>query len=81
MCGSIVDIQCATAEIRRGKEKKKERKKKPQGKNIMSASAMQGGHKEARLSQRDRATLLVEIMAINCCTIVQKIALKMTSNG
>jgi len=36
MCGSMADIQSATAEIRRGKEKKKkERKKKPQGKNIM----------------------------------------------
>jgi len=39
----MVDIQSATAEIRRGKkERKKERKK--QHKNIMSASAMQGGH-------------------------------------
>jgi len=26
MCGSIVDIQSATAEIRRGKKKKEERK-------------------------------------------------------
>ena len=42
MCRSTVDIHSATAEIRRGK---KERKKKPQGKNIMSASAIQGGHK------------------------------------
>ena len=40
MCGSMVDIRSAAAEIRRGK---KERRKK-QGKNIMSASAMQGGH-------------------------------------
>ena len=32
MCGSIADIQSATAEIRRGKKKKK-KKKKPQGKN------------------------------------------------
>jgi len=38
MCGSMVDIQSEMAEIRRGK------KKKPQGKYIMSASAMQGGH-------------------------------------
>jgi len=30
MCGSMVDIQTATAEIRRGKKKKK-KKKKPQG--------------------------------------------------
>jgi len=33
MCGSIADIQSPTAEIRRGK--KEDRKKKPQGKNIM----------------------------------------------
>jgi len=43
MCGSMVDIQSATAENRRGK-KKKDRKKKPQDENIMSASATQGGH-------------------------------------
>jgi len=41
MCGSMIDIQSATAEIRRGKKKKK-----PQGKNIMSTSATQGGHKK-----------------------------------
>jgi len=41
MCGSMVDIQSATTKIRRGK---KERRKKLQGKNIMSASATQGGH-------------------------------------
>jgi len=40
----MVDIQFATAEIRRG-IKKEERRKKPQDKNIMSASATQGGHK------------------------------------
>ena len=38
MCVSMVDIQSPTAEIRRGKNKK------PQGKNIMSASATQGDH-------------------------------------
>jgi len=34
----MVDIQSATAEIRRGKERKKkeEERKKPQGKNIMA---------------------------------------------
>jgi len=37
----MVDIQSAAAEIRRGIKKER---KKPQGKNIMSASAMQGGH-------------------------------------
>jgi len=39
----MVNIQSATAEIR--KEKKEERKKK-QDKNIMSTSATQGGHKK-----------------------------------
>jgi len=43
MCGSMVDIQSVAAEIRRG-IKKIEDRKKPQGKNIMSASATQGGH-------------------------------------
>jgi len=37
-----------------GEEKKKKKKtKKPQGKNIMSASATQGGHKMSVLSLRD----------------------------
>jgi len=38
MCGSMVDIQFATAEIKRGKEPRKK------DENIMSASATQGGH-------------------------------------
>jgi len=42
----MVDIQSATAEIRRGKKKKERNKKKPQDENIMSASATQGGHKQ-----------------------------------
>jgi len=43
----MVDIQSLTAEIRQGKkERKKDRQKKPQDKNIMSTSAMQGGHNE-----------------------------------
>jgi len=41
----MVDIQSATAEIRRGK-KKKERKK--QDKHIMSASATQDGHNQVK---------------------------------
>jgi len=46
----MVDIHYPTAEIRREKEKKKERrKKKPHCKNIMSASATQGGHNEKEL--------------------------------
>jgi len=34
MCGSMVDIRSAAAEIRRGK--KKDERKKPQSKNIMA---------------------------------------------
>jgi len=44
----MVDIQSPMAEIRRGK--KEERKNKPQGKNIMSASASQGVHNNAHAS-------------------------------
>jgi len=40
----MVDIQSAAAEIRRGIKKEDRRWKKPQGKNIMSASATHGGH-------------------------------------
>jgi len=36
---------CNLRRLRLGEERKKERKKKPQGKNIMFASATQGGHK------------------------------------
>jgi len=43
----MVDIQSAAAEIRRGIKKEEDRKKSP-GKNIMSASATQGGHKKDR---------------------------------
>jgi len=40
---SVVDIQSATAEIRRGK-KEEARRKREQDENIMSASATQGVH-------------------------------------
>jgi len=36
MCQSMVDIQPAAAEIRRGIKKEEDRRKKPQGKNIMA---------------------------------------------
>ena len=45
-CGSMVDIQSPTTEIRRGKNQEEERRRKKQDKNIMSASATQGGHKK-----------------------------------
>ena len=51
MCRSMADIQPATTEIRRGLKKRKERrKKKPQDKNIMSASATQGGHNNTNIT-------------------------------
>jgi len=40
----MVDIQSATAEIRRGIKNRQKEREKSQGKNIMSASATQGGH-------------------------------------
>jgi len=45
MCGSMVDVQSATAKIRRGK---KERKKEETGQNKMSAPVAHGGHKKGR---------------------------------
>jgi len=36
MCGSMVDIQSPTAEIRRGKKEEEDRRWKSQGKNIMA---------------------------------------------
>jgi len=43
MCGSMVDIQSPTAEIRRGN------KKKTQDENIMGCPIPQGDHKEPSL--------------------------------
>jgi len=45
----MADIQSAVADNERGKK----RKKKPQDKNIMSASAMQGGHKNVAVLVQD----------------------------
>jgi len=50
----MVDIQCATAEIRRGKRKKKERRKKPQDENIMACPITQCGHKNANKLETQR---------------------------
>ena len=46
MCGSMADIQSATAEIRRGKKEDRKNKKEPQDENIISASVTQGVHNE-----------------------------------
>jgi len=46
MCGSMADIQSATAEIRPGKkERRRKKKKKPQGKNIMVCPIPSGDRK------------------------------------
>jgi len=47
----MVDIQSAAAKIRRGKDRKIERKK-PQGKNIMACPITSGGHKKDRTNDR-----------------------------
>ena len=46
MCGSMADIQSATAEIRGGKKKERGKNKKQQGKNIMVCPIPQGNHKK-----------------------------------
>jgi len=57
----MVDIQSATAEIRRGKKKKERRKKKkPHNENIMVCPITYGDHNESRTrmwanAQRDGA--------------------------
>jgi len=45
----MVDIRSPTAEIRQGKKKKERKKNETTGKNIISAAATQGGHKNVRL--------------------------------
>jgi len=56
MCGSIVDIQSATAENRRGKKIEEDRRNH-RTKNIMSASATQGGHKKNNERERKSKTV------------------------
>ena len=48
MCRSMVDIQSPTAEIRRGKKKRRKKidRKKSQGKNIMVCPITYGDHNE-----------------------------------
>jgi len=49
MCGSTVDIQSLTADIRRGKKEEERRKKKLQDENIVVCPITQGGHKINRV--------------------------------
>jgi len=59
----MVDIHCAAVEIRRGKKDRK----KPLGKNIMSAPAMQGGHKQYLLLPyiHVRITVRTKVICLN----------------
>ena len=67
MCRSMADIQSATDEIRRGIKKDR---KKPQGKNIMSASATQGGHKKLKLNVNRKSTVrTAHVCAYHCALL------------
>jgi len=67
MCRSMVDIQSPTAEIRRGiKKDTKKDTKKPEGKNIMSTSPTQGGHK--KLDGGDRKNTQHTVSVLESCT-------------
>jgi len=66
MCGRVVDIQSETAEIRRGI--KKDRKIKPQDKNIMSASATQGGHKKLTITTSMAYKIRATVLAVSNIT-------------
>jgi len=67
MCGSMVDIQSATAEIRRGKKVERE---KLQGKDIMSTSAMLGGYSHTT----DRPTPNDQERKYVCSTVTKRSA-------
>jgi len=54
----MVDIHSATAEIRRGEKKEERKKERNRDKNIISASATQGGHNKYRCSSRHREVSL-----------------------
>jgi len=60
----MVDIQSPTAEIRR-EIKKKDDRKKPQGKNIMSASVTKGGHKKRSNNKISFVVLLFHRLEFN----------------
>jgi len=61
MCGSMADIQSATAEIRRGKKRRK--KNKRQDENIMVCPIPQGDHKSIK-PQTYRCQIKPEILDV-----------------
>ena len=52
----MVDIQCAATEIRRGK--KEDRRKKPQGKNIMVCPITSGDHNKDNCHNYEMTTCI-----------------------
>jgi len=73
--------------LRLGDEKKerlidRRKKKKPQGKNIMSASAMQGGHKKPFPSPKPKHNFwLLTLMLHICQAIIWHALIKTRKNG
>jgi len=59
-CISMIVIQSATAENRRGIKKRRNK----QDKNIMSASATHGGHKNCRFTARRNARIASAVLAM-----------------
>jgi len=68
MCGSLADIQPATAEIRRGKKtgkgRRRRRQKKLQSKNIVACPILLGGHKIVHGTQQTAK----DVQKCNLCT-------------
>ena len=69
MCASMVDIQSAAAEIRRGKKRwKKEEGKKLQGKNIMApllhSAAINNGHQQCCLNLTISTNVVLCILSL-----------------
>jgi len=60
MCGSMVDIQCAAAEIRRGKKRKIEDRKELQDENIMVCPITYGDHKKSSIGANCKECLTAE---------------------
>ena len=67
MCGSMVDIQSAAAEIRRGKKRKIDRKK-PQGKNIMACPIPLGGPNNANRKPKSEHMNVNKVCSVNFYT-------------
>jgi len=76
MCRSMVDIQSATVEIRRGK---KEERKKPEDKNIMACPITQGGHNKQKIYRAHYVTPLMRFVHYKANRYVFNDLLKVSS--